>query len=57
MTAICNPLRADLRQLHPPNSVLGVLTFWAQVLDQTLFLPFNITVAALTATAPKEALT
>ncbi len=54
MASICNPLRADLRQHHPPNAVLGALTLWAQVLDQTLFLPFNMTVAAMIALPPKE---
>lgn len=54
MTAICNPQNADLRQFHPPNAVLGVLTFWAQVMDQTLFLPFNMTMAALSATPSEE---
>lgn len=54
MTAICNPLNADLRQFHPPNAMLEVLTFWARIWDQTVFLPFNISVAAMMATAPKE---
>ncbi len=54
MTAICNPLNADLRQFHPPNATLDVFKFWARIWDQTIFLPFNMTVAAMMASAPKE---
>lgn len=54
MTAICNPLDADVRQFHPPNSVFGMLEWWARFWDQTLFLPFNMTVTALMAISPRE---
>ena len=54
MTAICNPLGADLRHFHPPNAVIEMLTFWARIWDQTIFLPFNMSVAAMMATTSKE---
>ena len=54
MTAICNPLNADLRQFHPPNAMLELFKFWARIWDQTLFLPFNMSVAAMVATARKD---
>ena len=53
MTAICNPKGVDLRQFHPPNAVLEMFKFWARIWDQTLFLPFNMSIAAMMATTRK----
>ena len=54
MTAICNPKGVDLRQFHPPNAVIETLTLWARIWDQTIFLPFNMSVNAMMAASRKE---